>query len=141
VKIIFVTRLFSGLEKSFLTKKWSPTGVPTIYKMIEALDRTHNTQFIFTAKDNGVGYFSSWNSKSNISIGLDKINQSVTIVSGIRRFPLFLGRKARIVLREIYQFSYIFLKVINSKPDILYCDNSNIIVGSIVAYGCQSIHV
>jgi len=133
VKIIFVTRLFSGLEKSFLTKKWSPTGVPTIYKMIEALDRTHNTQFIFTAKDNGVGYFSSWNSKSNISIGLDKINQSVTIVSGIRRFPLFLGRKARIVLREIYQFSYIFLKVINSKPDILYCDNSNIIVGSIVA--------
>ena len=48
MNIIFVTRLFSGLEKSFITKKWSPTGVPTIYKMIEALDRTCNVQFLFT---------------------------------------------------------------------------------------------
>jgi len=133
MNIIFVTRLFSGLEKSFITKKWIPTGVPTIYKMVESLDRTYNTQFIFTAKDNGKGYSSSWKIKSNSKFKLDKINQYITVISGVNRFPLFLGRRVRIIFREMYQFIYVFFQVVRNKPDILYCDNSNIIVGSVVA--------
>ena len=51
MKILYSTRLFSGLESSFINKKWNPTGVPTIYKLIEELDKKHDTKFIFSAKD------------------------------------------------------------------------------------------
>jgi glycosyltransferase involved in cell wall biosynthesis len=141
VNIIFVTRLFSGIENSLLTKKWSPTGVPTIYKMVEALDCTHNTQFIFTAKDSGEGYSSSWDLGSNVKFKLDKINQEITVVSGINRFPSFFGRKIRIILREITQFIYVISRVIIIKPDVLYCDSSNIIIGSIVSRFFNNISV
>ena len=141
MKIIFVTRLFSGLEKSFLTKKWSPTGVPTIYKMIELLDRTHDTEFLFTVKDSGKGYFSSWKAKSNTRIKVDKLNKNIVIISGVRRFPFFLGRKIRIAFREMYQFTYILLCVLRNRPNVLYCDNSNIIVGAIVARILKNVSV
>ncbi len=37
-KILYVCRLFNGLETSVKSRKWNPTGVPTIYKIIETLD-------------------------------------------------------------------------------------------------------
>ena len=48
MKILYATRLFSGLEKSFEHKVWKPTGVPTIYKVIEEFDSNHNVKFILT---------------------------------------------------------------------------------------------
>ena len=36
-KILYVCRLFNGLEQSVIEGKWSPTGVPTIFRMIEKL--------------------------------------------------------------------------------------------------------
>ena len=40
MRVLYVARLFSGLETSLLRGEWAPTGVPTIYKFIERLDRT-----------------------------------------------------------------------------------------------------
>ena len=45
-------RLFSGLEESINNKKWLPTGVPTIYKVINKLKHNNkNFKLILTAKD------------------------------------------------------------------------------------------
>ena len=60
MKILYATRLFSGLERSFIDKKWDPIGVPTIYKLIEELDKSHNVRFIFSSKDWSNGWLLSW---------------------------------------------------------------------------------
>ena len=50
MKILYVTRLFSGLESSFINGTWDPTGVPTIYKVIKELDEKYET-ILKTAKE------------------------------------------------------------------------------------------
>ena len=39
MKIMFYLNLYSGLKSSILDQKWDPMGVPTIYNLIERLDR------------------------------------------------------------------------------------------------------
>ena len=67
VKILFISRLFSGLEKSVIDREWKPNGVNTIYKMIEYYDQNfRHLEIILTSKD---GY-TSWkkNKKKKINI-------------------------------------------------------------------------
>ena len=40
MKIFYLCRIFNGLVSSIKSEKWQPTGVPTIYKMIEKLDKS-----------------------------------------------------------------------------------------------------
>ncbi len=40
MRILYTVRLFSGLEDGLREGIWRPRGVPTIYRMIEALDRS-----------------------------------------------------------------------------------------------------
>ena len=48
-KIIYLARFFSGLHYSFLEEEWKPDGVPTVYKMIEGLDKSkHKVEFVFS---------------------------------------------------------------------------------------------
>jgi glycosyltransferase involved in cell wall biosynthesis len=133
LKIIYITRLFSGIEKSFLSNNWPPSGVPTIYKMIEELDRLCDMCFIFTAKDSGAGYQSIWNAKLDKTIKIDELNHKLSVLAGINYFPSILGRKLRIILREFRHFFKIFFKIVRYKPDIIYCDHANIFHCSIVA--------
>ena len=39
-KIFYIVRFFSGLHSSFENGIWKPQGVPTIYKMMEGLDKS-----------------------------------------------------------------------------------------------------
>ena len=49
LKVLYICRVFSGLAKSMKEKRWQPTGVPTIYKMIEKIDKLSvSSKFIFT---------------------------------------------------------------------------------------------
>ena len=41
VKVLVVTRLFSGLIRSVVEEKWQPTGIPAMYRFIEGLSRHH----------------------------------------------------------------------------------------------------
>ena len=48
-KILYLTRFFNGLHNSFIDGVWKPDGVPTIYKMIEGLDKSeYEVEFIFS---------------------------------------------------------------------------------------------
>jgi len=131
MKVFYLARLFSGLESSFMNEQWSPTGVPTIYRVIEKIDKKYNTCFVFTAKDSGSGYFSSWNNHKDEVVSVDGLNHDVAIISGINFFPIWMGRKFRIILREIRQTGLILYKIYKFKPDILYCDNANIIIAAL----------
>lgn len=133
MRIFYLTRLFSGLEKSFSIKEWSPDGVPTIYKFIEKIDKQYEVYFYFTVKDSGKGYFSSWKNKPDTSFFIKGLNNKINIISGMNFFPKFMGRKIRIYLREIRQLIYITYKIFILKPDIIYCDNANVLIGGIVS--------
>ena len=63
MKILYISRLFSGLENSFLKGNWEPAGVPTIFKMIEYLDKNFEVNFLFTVKDSGKDFSSNWKKK------------------------------------------------------------------------------
>ena len=39
MKVLVVARLFSGLAESLSRGRWEPSGVPAIYKLLEALAR------------------------------------------------------------------------------------------------------
>jgi len=136
MKILYATRLFSGLETSFESGIWAPTGVPTIYKIIDELDKKHETRFIFSAKDNGDGYFSTWVKKNDYISTIAGLDQSVRVLSGINFFPKWIARKPAMFLREIRQMFVIILEILRFKPDVIYCDHANIILAAILAR-CQ----
>jgi len=129
MKILYIARIFSGLESSFVNKKWNPTGVPTIYKIIEALDKNYNTKFIFTAKDNEENFFL----KNKQSITLEGLKSPITILPGKKAFASFWG-SGRKYLREIYHLFYIIFFAIKFRPNVIYIGNANIWTGAIFSY-------
>ncbi|MBT5399057.1 glycosyltransferase family 4 protein [bacterium] len=133
MKILYSTRLFSGLESSFINKKWSPTGVPTIYKLIEELDKRHDTKFIFSAKDSGDGYFSSWNYSKDKVILVDGLSQKIKVLTGASFYFSWLPRRVALFFREIRQYTHIIVETLRFKPDIMYCDHANVIVGALLS--------
>ena len=116
MKILYATRLFSGLESSFTNRKWIPTGVPTIYRIIEELDRHHDAIFIFTAKDSGLGYRSTWIEDRDLNQSIEGLVHKVYILSGIRFFPSWLPRRLAMVFRDVRQSVIILKNVIFFKP-------------------------
>ena len=133
MKILYVTRLFSGLESSFSSKVWSPSGVPTIYRVIEKIDKHHTPRFLFTAKDSGSGYFSNWSERSNKEIKVSGLKHTVYVISGVSFFPAWIGRRVSMIFREIRQLFFITIEIIKFKPEIIYCDHANILAGSILS--------
>ncbi len=133
MKIFYLARLFSGLESSFITQHWSPTGVPTIYRVIERIDKKYNTCFMFTAKDSGSGYFSLWDKSNDKVLSINGLNHDVIVISGINFFPVWMSKKVRMILREIRQAVLVFYKIYKFKPNVLYCDHSNIIIAAILS--------
>ena len=81
MKILYISRLFTGLEQTVLEKKWIPTGVPTIYKVIEALDSQFDLFLVFNQK---IGYY------RNKKFNYGKIN-----INGIKN-NVVLNRKIRL---------------------------------------------
>ena len=127
-KVLYVARLFSGLEVSLSSRDWNPTGVPTIYKVINEIDKEFNTRFIFTAKDYEEEFFPV----RSETIYVNKLKSPITIIAGIAVFPVWIG-KYRKYLREIYQSLYIIAIAIKFQPDVIYIGNANIWTGAILS--------
>ena len=73
MKILYVGRLFSGLESSLISGEWSPTGFPTIYRVIERLDRDFDLRLILADKDDA----RLWKNKSDCIVKVAKPNQDM----------------------------------------------------------------
>ncbi len=133
MKILYATRLFSGLERSFIDKKWNPIGVPTIYKLIEELDKSHDVKFIFSAKDWSNGWLLSWKSSTDKIISVEGLNRKIQILAGVAYYFSWLPRRTAIIFREIRQNIHLIVETLRFKPDVFYCDHANIIVGAILS--------
>ena len=107
MKILYATRLFSGLERGLINRKWNPIGVPTIYKMIENLDKHHDVKFIFSAKDWSNGWPLLWNSSKDKFLHVEGLNKGVYILAGVNYFFSWMPRKPAIILREIRHCMYL----------------------------------
>jgi glycosyltransferase involved in cell wall biosynthesis len=129
MKILYVVRLFSGLEESFIQRKWKPAGVPTIYKMIEALDKgPFDLRLIFTCKDQG----STWRRRFDETFELKGLRNKVTVLAGECYFPTGL-RKIRRYLSEIRQIWRIWQFQQRFRPDVIYIDHANLWAAGVLA--------
>ena len=131
MKILYICRVFSGLANSIREKKWQPSGVPTIYKLIEKIDSLSiSTKFIFTDWLSNECQ-TSLDLKVNKKIRINGLNSEILIISGIFFSHLFLKSKVMKILIELKRQFSILLSVIFYNPDIVYVDRANILSGAI----------
>lgn len=129
MRILYCVRLFSGLQSSVAAGAWRPTGVPTIYKMMEALDAgPDEVAFMLACKDGNV----DWPETRNRRITLAGLTTPVDVLAGVRRFPRWLG-PGRSVLRGLAHFAALWRAYRRMKPDLVYLDHANIYVAGLFA--------
>lgn len=129
MRLLYVVRLFSGLEEGLRNGVWQPRGVPTIYRMIEALDRSkHDVRFVFTCKDVG----SNWEHTGHRTFPVEGLRNPVTVLAGGNRLPRILGR-SRGYLREVRQAWPIWRMHRQFRPDVMYFDRVNIYQAALAA--------
>ena len=132
MKLLFVTRLYSGFEKSLNNKIWNPEGVPTIYNLINKITSKHNTSIIFTAKDSGSTYTSNWKANNDLIMTIKNLNAQIKILTGTLYFPKYFPRKLAMILRDIRQLISIILFIRIYNPDLIYCDSANVVIAFIL---------
>lgn len=129
MRMLYIVRLFSGLEEGLREGVWQPRGVPTIYRMIEALDRSdHDVRFVFTCKDVGSG----WEHIGHRTFPVEGLRNPVTVLAGGNRLPRVFGR-ARGYLREARQAWPIWRLHRDFRPDVMYFDRVNIYQAALAA--------
>ena len=126
-KILYVCRLFNGLETSVKSRKWNPTGVPTIYKIIETLDSSdlYDLDLLIVSKNN----------QTNMKFGLVnkiKILGLSSIVTVLYSFSI-KHKKTHTIVQELFHILFIFFKVLFGKYDLIYIDHANIFSAVIIS--------
>lgn len=118
-KILYYSHLFSGLETSIIKKKWSPTGAPTIYKILEELDQKFNLTIILCLKNREEIY----DSRKIKKLKVDKLKADIFVV------PFFFRKKNILtkIISELIQFIIFYKIYLNIGPKIIYLSNSNIL--------------
>jgi len=127
LNVLYVCRLFNGFETSIKSNVWSPTGAPTIYRMINALDQDNdiNLELVITSK----GSQPDWSFGFFKKIKLKNLSSKVTILYSFgQRFG-----KVGLLFQELFQIFYVVLKIIFNRYDYLYVDHANIILASFVS--------
>lgn len=134
MRLLYVARLFTGLERSVMRGRWEPTGVPTIYKMLEALDRQcDDMRIMLTAKDRGRGSFSSWEASRDVTLPIEGLRHEFTVLAGDERHWRGWPRQIRNGLREVRHAWRVFREFLRYRPDVVYLDNSNFLIAAILA--------
>jgi len=125
MKIFYAVRLFSGLETSVLQKTWAPTGVPTIYKMMEALDAGMDDPFfILTCKENYASQIDALNGQHV----LEGLRHPVMLLGGSFQYGRCLRR-----IKEFRQTYRLFRLARRSQADVAYFTNANFLAAALVA--------
>ena len=127
INILYICRMFNGLETSMRDKAWKPTGVPTIYRIIERLDSDalYNLEIVVTSKDNNFPRIYSILSK----IKINGLSAAVTILHSFNR----KYGKVGFLLQESFHVLYLLAKIFFGRYDLLYVDHANIFTASIAS--------
>lgn len=132
MNILFVTRLYSGFEKSLYQKEWNPEGVPTIYNLFNKLSLKHKLSIIFTAKDSGSTYTSNWKEHTDVDLRLSNLNAEVKVLCGTKYFFSFIPRKLAMIMRDMRQLIKIYFCIRKINPDLVYFDSANVVIAFIL---------
>ena len=100
-KIFIAIRLFSGFETSLKKKKWMPEGVPTIYRILEGLQKKSFLNVFFLTKDSGATYLSNWKEKKDIKIIIKEFDANIYVLAGINYFKQFFPKKILMIIRDL----------------------------------------
>lgn len=133
MRILYVCRVFSGFETSLQTGRWTPTGAPTIYRVIEAFDRgPHDVWFVMPCKGVGSDYRTEWTDPSDRGVELEGLRHPVRVLASEHHYPAWLGRLRGplTTLRHLWQ---LWRTIRCLRPDLVYVDRSNVVFGAIVA--------
>ena len=129
MKILFIYRLFSGLERSFAEGRWRPGGAPTVYKLVEAMDAGDmEVRFVFTAKDP----MRSLDLKRDRTVDVDGLKHPVHLIAGDDRW-FFKRRRLRRLATELRQFIALWAILRREKPDAVYIGNANVWFAGVAA--------
>ncbi|WP_161973863.1 glycosyltransferase [Hwanghaeella grinnelliae] len=129
MRITFVYRLFSGFEDSFRSGFWKPTGVPTVYRLMEACEEKGiDCEFIFTAKDDHLVR----DFPAAATLALDGLKTPVHIIPSANCGKGLWG-KARRALMEVRQAFQVYKRIRSSNPDLVYIGNANLLLAGFLA--------
>jgi len=132
MKVLYIGRLFSGLESSLKSQYWQPTGAPTIFKVIEKLDTSpHEVRIVLTCKDGT----STWQEKRDKTLSIQGLRTPVHVLSGAKAISMLFG-PIRHHLSELRHLLEICRTVRAFKPDIIYLGNANIWSGGFLSRMC-----
>ena len=132
MNILFVTRLYSGFEKSLYQKVWRPEGVPTIYNLFQKLSLNHTLSIVFTAKDSGKTYTSNWIAKKDVDLKVKNLKANIKVLCGTNYFFNFIPRKLAMIMRDFRQLTKIIFYIRKINPDIIYCDSANVVIAFVL---------
>ena len=125
MRVLFVSRLFSGLEASVRDGRWAPAGVPAVYKLMEGLAHgPDDVRFVLAGK--GMAPAAGGNTV------LSGFPAPVTVLAGQSGQGAWQGR-ARPYAMELRQAMEIRRLIRGWSPDVVYCDRASAITGAFFA--------
>ncbi|RJR32907.1 MAG: glycosyltransferase [Desulfobacteraceae bacterium] len=126
MRILYAVSLFSGLKKSIRQGSWEPSGAPTIYKIIERLDRGEDeVDFVFSAKEKD-----EEEARGAKRIMIRGLSSPVWLLPyGTRAKRFGLGR----VGRELRQAIFLLRLHLARRYDLCYFNNGNLLVAALFA--------
>jgi glycosyltransferase involved in cell wall biosynthesis len=133
LRILYICRIFSGFEKSLGSGKWEPMGTPTIFKMMNALDKgPHDVRFVMTARGMGADFHANWHTNKDAEVDLENFDHPILIIAGENRFTKMF-RKFRGHLTGLARLYRVLREVRRFNPDLVYVDRSNVAIGAFLA--------
>ena len=132
MKILFALRLYSGLENTVINEKWQPNGIPTIYKLLESIDKKHDIKVLLMHKIPNEMQYSKYKENHNKTILFKEFKGSFEVISSIYSNEHRLNKYKRI-REEFFHFKVILKYIIKEKPDLIYIDNANIWSAGLIA--------
>lgn len=117
-----VITLFSGLEQSVTQQRWKPTGAPTIYRLVEALDNRAELVLWFTTRQGA---------NASGAITLSPLRAKVRLLAR-PAVPAWFGRVGWYVA-ELSKAWRVWRDARAAQPDIVYVDRGNLWIAGILA--------
>ena len=134
MKIAYISRLFSGIAQGIREGCWEPRGVPTVCRLLEALDASsHDLNIIFTVKDINT----EWSTMKASRVPISGLNSPITVLP---QTP-FQSRRRILTngyLCELYQYLQIRKIIQSLKPDLVYFDRVNVYAAALTALGSKT---
>ena len=125
-RILMALRLYSGLEKSIADGVWQPTGVPTIYRLVEALERQQAALKLFLLGRTAAS------DRQDRDVPMTGLRVVPRILAATGRVPGWLGA-FRPYVSELRQAWEIWKVARRLRPDIVYVDRGSLWVAGLMA--------